>query len=168
MFVNGERFKFSLVFRDKHSSLLQKLKITAVISFILQAPGGKTTCHKLIELFMSVILLIYECMDSDKEKRFRRWQPCLLELGQVGQHVGGDELHLEVNGGVGKAFLDNLHSILGKGEYSNHIIRCDLKITDVCKVTSRGRIHNSSFSSILTNAPKKLVVCHWGSLFSLV
>ncbi len=39
MFVPGKPFQPSLTFMEKHSSLLWKPKITAVISFMTQAQG---------------------------------------------------------------------------------------------------------------------------------
>jgi hypothetical protein len=50
MFVPGKPFLSSLVFRDKHSSLLRNLLITAVISFVIQTPVAI-----VIKLFTAVI-----------------------------------------------------------------------------------------------------------------
>jgi hypothetical protein len=50
------------VFREKHSSLLRKPKITAVISFMIQAPGviftGKRTLRAQTKITLGVVYII--------------------------------------------------------------------------------------------------------------
>jgi hypothetical protein len=57
VFVPGKYFQPSPAFREKHSSLLRIPYITAIISFMIQAPGHNpeaifTTLHFLRDLWM--------------------------------------------------------------------------------------------------------------------
>ncbi len=74
VFVHGKPLLPSLEFMEKPSSLLRKLYITAVISFMLQAPGVfiPRQCNKIFkwgELRYCIFLLKSGQMFSKKRKK---------------------------------------------------------------------------------------------------